>query len=1110
MELVQNRAARDRSVGLRFRSRRSALLSSVFLGIGAVSIGSATFANDAAIGGVDCPACVLGSGQISAPGGFSDVDVNVDTAAIGTTGTPAAGVGVYAYTTEDINVTATQDITSTDRAIWLDSNSVTAGQGAINVISSGALTSTVSLGVEILQPAAEVLLDGLGTGTITGATEGVAVLGYLPGGTQEIRGFEAITGGTTSIYVLSLGADVSVQDTDQVGDTTSIGDGIFIDALGGNINIGDTVALGSVQGGDDGLELYTSGAGTMAVTVGDVTGADWGIYAIGADGDVGIAVTGAAEGTGDVGIEARTTTGRITIDADDVTGGTWGIYTRSTTGDNEITVSGDVSGGTAMAIDTIATSGNITIDGSGTATATAGDVGIWAGTTADGNVTVQDFDTVSSVDTGVYAYSAGGDISITGVGTGGGITSTTLDGIYATGQTSGGNVTISGNGAITAAEDGIEAAAVGAGTMTIEISDDVNAGAFGIYARSVDGDLTLDVASGATVSSTGVTGIDATASGAGATTIDVAADAVVEGGAFGLVTGTLATVENAGTIRTIGDTGAADNAGTGIGLWSWTGTTEFNNSGELLGQIHSDGGGVTFNNAVDGVWYAGTGVHEFHALADAVNNAGTLLIRDGVTAFDGLETFLTTDGGHLDMTYSAAATETLQVRNFSTNAGALLSFDFDAGANNNGGLGHDNSDDGLGTADTVWVTGTAAPDAGTLVSVTHVNGDPTGLAGSVALVYSGVNLDAPDPGDSIVASEFYGFATPQSFAATAFHLVDDGQGGLFYQWAPNLTTATLGAYSGGDLAGGKATAASNVASATAGFAGLGGMGSFGGGATGAIADSAASSARSGGTRDQACQNGQSSRFWTYADATSTSGSGFSGDSHGVTFGYEHDLGEVTGQSCGQLVGGVFASMGRANLASGTGASKSSNVTTGAYLRYASTEGLYASGVVAVSHAKTDLSNAVFGSTATQDSVGYAGIASLGYVMPITSAGSIDWRTSLSYGVVNGDPFTDSAGIEVDDTSSKMTTAGVSVTYRHQFDEATSGFVGVGASWAEVTRETTAFGVTVGGRSTAPTGTLAIGVSSALSERAHFDMSVQGSLSDGTSSLGGRIGIRMTF
>lgn len=1094
---------------VRGRTLRGVLLSSAFYGIGMGSFGGMAYANDASIGGVDCPACIAASGLISVPGAFSEVEINVDTAPIGAPGTPALGVGVYAYSTEEITVTAAQDITTTDRTIWLDSNSVVAGQGAITVTSSGVLTSTLSRGVEILQPAAEVLLDGQGTGAISGATDGVAFLGYLDGGTQEIRDFESIVGGTNSIYVLSLGADVSIQNIAQVGDAASAVDGIFIDALGGNIGIGDEAALGSVQGGDDGFELYTTGTGTITVNAGDVTGADWGIYAIGTEGDADITVTGAVEGTNFVGIETRTTTGDITINAADVTGGTWGIYTRSTEGDNAITVTGDVAGGSAMAIDTITTVGNVSIDGSGTATATAGDVGIWAGTTAGGSVTIQDFDTVTSVDTGLFTYSAGGDITITGVGTGGGITSTTLDGIYASTQSGDGNVVITGNGQITAADDGIETYSFGMGTMTVGADADISAVDFGIYSRSVDGDLVLTVAEGTTVSATTTTGIDATASGAGVTTIDVAADAVVEGGAFGLVTGRLANVTNAGTIQTIGDTGAADDAGTGIGLWSWTGTTAFDNSGDVLGQIHSDDGGVAFNNTADGNWYAGTGTHEFFAAADAVNNAGTIFVREGLTTFSGLETFENMDGGHVDLSYSAAATDTLTVLNLASREGSRFSFDFDAMAANNAGLGFDDSSDALGTADTIVVTGTANPETGTLVNVNHVNGAPEGLTGSVALIYTGTDLDAPDPGDQVAFSDFYAFDTALTFTTTAYHLVDDGSGGLYYQWTPNLTSATLGAYAGGDMSDPDA-ADTGIAAAGASFAGLGGLGATGGGVSAAIADRAASAARRGGTADVACQKDRQSNVWVQADGATTSGRNHDGNSVSTTFGYEHDLGEATGQACGQLVGGFFAGVGKTSLSWGTGASDGTNAMAGAYLRYASPKGLYASGMIAATWSETDLENGIFGSTATQSAVGYAGLASIGYVMPVGTAGSLDLRADLSSGVVDGGSFTDSAGIEVNDMQSGITTAGLSAAYWHQFDDASEGFIKAGVRWTEASREVTSFGVSIDGTSSATVGLLAAGISTAVSEQSTLDMAIQGTFTGTSSSLGGSIRFNLVF
>lgn len=177
------------------------------------------------------------------------------------------------------------------------------------------------------------------------------------------------------------------------------------------------------------------------------------------------------------------------------------------------------------------------------------------------------------------------------------------------------------------------------------------------------------------------------------------------------------------------------------------------------------------------------------------------------------------------------------------------------------------------------------------------------------------------------------------------------------------------------------------------------------------------------------------------------------------------------------------------------------MTAGAYLRYAAPTGFYASGVVAVSWAKSDLSNGIFGSTAIQKSVGYAGLGAIGYVTPVSAAGSIDFRVGLSHGVVNGGSFTDSVGIEVDDTKSQLTTAGVSVAYWHQLDEVNRGFIRAGVNWMQAKREVTAFGITVDGTSTATIGTISAGVSSALSGRSSLDMSIHGAFADKTSSIG---------
>lgn len=1064
MSVMKSKEAKKSTA--RRRSAKGMLLSSVCLGVGLASVGIVARANDAAIGGTNCPACINSNGQISVPGGFSPVDINVDTSPIGSSAAPVSGVGVYAFSTEDMTVTATQDITTTDRTIWLDSNSVTAGEGPITVRSSGTLTSTAFTGVEILQPYADVLLDGEGTGAISGFGTGVAVFGWADGGAIEIRDFASISGGGTSIYVDSNDADVSIQGIGQVGDVSSTLDGVYVDALfGGNINIGGETAVGSVQGGDDGMELYTSGDGTTTVSVaGDVTGNDFGIYTRGERGDIDIAIDG-----------------------------------------------GIVEGTLTSGIDAIAVSGSISATGSNGAALVGEDRGIRA-ETEGADITISGFDSISSAVTAVEVFSFGGDISITGNGLEGGITGTGVDGILASGEATGGDVLISGNGAILGGDDGIEAYAFGDGAMTIETENDVTGNDFGIYARSGDSNTQITVSDG-TVSGVLTTGIDAFATGSGSTTIDIASGATSQGALFGVVAGSAAgapaaTVNNAGLIRDSEDTGGAETAG-GDAYWSWTGSTVLNNTGNIVGAVHSDGTAFALNNLDGGNWYASTGDNVFDSASDSLNNAGNIYIREGVTSFSGLENFTNQSGGQTNLSYGTMATDTLNVLNISSEAGSIYAFDFDASATNGAGAGYDDASDGLGTADTIVVTGTATSEAGTSVNVNHLAGDATSLTGSVALIYTGVNMDAPDPGTAIASSSTYSFGLPQSFTSTAYYLVDDGNGGLYYQWAPNLTTATLGAYGGGDMSdtGG---AEAGIASASASFSSIGGVGLSGGGLSVAVADRAAASARSTGNTDPACKSERASNMWNQSGGSNTSGSGHSGNSFNVSFGYEQDLGDTANLSCGQLVAGIFAGIGNSSLAWSGGSSDTSSNSLGAYLRYTNSDGFYASGLAAVVWSDADMSNTIFESTASQKSVGYAAQASAGYVTSIGKSGSLDWRADLSYGLADGGAFTDSAGIEVNDTQSTTLTGGLSVAYQHQFNDASQGFIRAGIRRAKADREVTAFGVKVGGAQNATVGTLAAGFSSKLSENSSLDMAIHGSFGDSSDTIGASVGLNISF
>lgn len=1036
---------------------RKELLGSVAMGIGLISWAGSAPANEVAVGGVDMSASYVdaGSGRVLVTNDTNSIDVTVGTA-IGSTSAPHVGDAVSVWSDEQVTVTSSADLIATGQAIWVDSGASIADPKDVLITSKGLAFSRDGSGIGAIDVYGQLSIDGGGTGAIDGNITGIYVAGGSPN--LDIRDFTSIIGNGRSIYIDSNDGDVSIQGIGQIGDANSADDGIYADAIiGGNINIG---GIGSVTGGDDGIEAYTSGAGTTTISVGDVTGSDMGIYARGQTGDMAITVTGAAKGTNTSAIDAYTTTG------------------------------------------------NITIDGSGAATATGDDRAIRA--EADGgDVTVSDFATVTATGIAIEAFSAGGEISITGMGTTGGITSTAEDGIHANGEASGGNVLISGNGAITAGDDGIEAYAAGNGTMTIGVDNDVTANEFGIYARSVDGDFNLAVASYVTVSAAATTGIDALATGTGTTNIDIASGATVEGAGWGVVTGNNATLTNAGTIRTIGDTGAAANTGLGDAIWNWTGSTTFNNDGMLLGQVHTGGTGIAFNNNASGTWIAGTSDSGFGGTADAILNSGTILIRSGSTGFVGLENFSNLSGGVIDLSYGDAATDNLTVQNFTSASGSRLRFNFDSTGANSSGTGFDNSEDGLGTADTIVVTGTASPSAGTLVDVAATGGKPNALTGSVSLIYTGADLAAPTAGATIVDSAYYSFGvTTLEDAAVAYHLVDDAAGGLYLQWVPNITTTTLGGYAGGDLSGTGGTAGGSTVLAEASMVAAGPLGVMDQGVGRAIADTAAFGALS---QAYDCTGGGTTHnIWPRIEGTRFSGTGISGDSTGLSVGLEQDLSEMFGTECGRIAGGAFIGVGQSASAWATGSSASDDTYAGAYLRYTAPDGLYLTALGTIGQSDADLTNNIFASTAVQHSRGWSASLSFGKVLAAGSKGHIDLRAFAGVAATSGDGFTDSSGLTIDSTQNRMTSAGINLGYLHDFNANTHGFARIGAKWTQVDRDVTTYGATTSGSVSAPLFTVSTGLNTNLNDNTRFDAGIAGTFGDGVNSINANMRLVFEF
>ena len=1005
----------------------------------------------------DGDASIQGIGQIgdsasTEDGIYADVTNggNLDIGGTSAIGSITGGDdGVEAYTNGTGTMTiAVGDVTGADAGIYARTEA-----GDLSISATGDIVADGWGAIDaIATTTGNVDINGNGTATATGDDFGFWA--ETNGGDMNLEGFGTVTATGTAVIGFSGGGDLTISDMGNVGGLTSdTGDGIYADGEGGNVSLTN---LGTISAGDDGVEAYTNGTGTMTIAAGDVTGADA------------------------------------------------GIYTRTDAGDLSISATGDIVADGWGAIDAIATTtGNVDINGNGTATATGDDFGFWAETNG-GDMNLEGFGTVTATGTAVIGFSGGGDLTISDMGNVGGLTSDTGDGIYADGE--GGNVSLTNLGTISAGDGaGIESYTNGTGTMTIEAGSNITGSDYGIYSRSEDGAMDITIASDVAVTGTATTGIDAAATGTGTTSITVDSGATVEGGGWGLVTGGAASVVNSGIIRTIGDTGEATDTGLGDALWSWTGTTSVSNDGDILGQIHSDDIGLSLANNAGGTWVAGTGDNTFDGLSDEIQNAGTILIRDGATTFVGLETFNTLSGGVVDLTYGAAATDSLTVLNLSSAAGAAYSFDFDATAANNSGTGFDNSENSLGTADTIVVDGTATPEAGTLVNVNSLAGDPTALTGSVSLIYTGTDLAAPDAGANIVASSFYSFGTTNAAdAATAYYLVDDGAGGVYLQWAPNLTTATMGGYSGGDLSG--AGTEGGTATAAAGFAWAGPLGAMDKGVSGSVADAAAASAR----HPVADCEGNKTRIWGELDGARLSGSGISGHSAGINVGVDQDLSELANTECGRLVGGAFIGVGRSTASWSTGNSSSDNKQAGVYLRYTAPSGFYTSAVGTYGWSDTDLANAVFASTATQKSHGWSAVLNAGQIFSLGAKDHLDLRAFAGHARSTGDGFTDSAGIVVDGTKARMTTLGISLGYQHDISPDWQAEVRGGAKWSDVTRDTTAFGVTSSGSVNAPSYTLSAAINGRVDENTNLKVGVAGEFGDGVRSLGGSLHLEFRF
>jgi hypothetical protein len=1039
------------------------------------------------------------------------------------------------------NINASSVTGTTGYGIWTANttgNQAISTTGAITGLSSGEYLNSVT---------GNIVANGNGTSTATGT--GAVSTGITAGtsGTMTVQNYAGITGNTTGAWLVGSTGAANVTNNGPITGTTS--NGTLIATTTGAINVnangpitggiygvqsasvtGDisTSNNGAILGGTSGVYLATAGAGTLTTNNNaSITGTSvYGVYGTAA-GAISTNNNGAITG-GNTGVSVASITGPVTVTGNGPVTGTagYGVYGLSTSGSITVDSNGPVAG--AVTGVQLATTGAISVSSNTSVRGANGIITVGGDTVVNNNGPI-----TGTGGVGVYTTTTVGTQSINGNGA---ITGSSLQGIAATSTTGAigvGNTAF--NGVVTGATNGIQALS-STGNVAVSTNSNVTGtGNIGIY-TSTAGNTVNNITAGNVTG--GIWGMDTLAQGTGNITNNIAAGSIVQGGVTGLVEGTISgtsTTNNLGIIRSTTDTGAANTIG-GSGIITVAGTNIINNPGQIVGRVDTAGLATTINNT--GVWTPSANGNSFGSLNDTVNNAGLINVRAGSTTFAGLEALNNQTGGVINMAYSSAPTDNLTVLNLSPRAGSVFNFNFDATAANNAALGFDNTGNGKGTADTIFVAGTSAPTGVSVVNLTNV-GTPASLTGSVALIYTGINLVAPAAGATIVSSTNYTFGTGDpSTGATKYYLVDDGKGGLYLQWAPNTNASTLGGFGGAIGAGGSkapggagssiASAIGGAASSSAGVGGVGlGGGPTGGGVAGRIGDIAAAGASSGGGTSVGPSGGSMKDGGGVADTTSycrerryawgqveADRTGYNGGGEGksenIAAGGEADIGQSLGFSCNRLAIGMFGFGGNSRTTLTASSNKTESGGIGGYVRAGSGNGFYGSLMGAASWAEANLTNIALGSSASKDSKALTGAASLGYLMKLRPTTAVDVRGFASYNRDKSNGFTDTVGITVTDTRDSILTYGASIGLHQSFNPNLHGFVRGGVKWANLDSSITSFGNTftgtVKGRSTA----LEAGLIGNLGRNVELGVSGFGTHSDGSHGFGGKAQIGVKF
>ncbi|WP_065092054.1 MULTISPECIES: autotransporter domain-containing protein [unclassified Rhizobium] len=454
--------------------------------------------------------------------------------------------------------------------------------------------------------------------------------------------------------------------------TATTGQGLFALTTGGDLTVtaGDVTSTGNTA--IDAQQTKMAATGAVAVTAGNVSGTT-GIAATNSGtGATSITTTGTVVGTMAEGIKVI---GNGAVDiavAGTVTGASRGLSLiggSSGSGDISVTGTGGFVGQTGDAANIRNNgSGTTTVNISGASSSTSGEGIVVRDTTAGGNISVttgavtaltagkDGIDVQAQSLTGNVTVVANGDIAAGNAGIVGAIMQAGASG----------NLDVTANGAIDA-RFGIDADNFGSGSTTVKTVGPVTAtSGNGLFARTTGGNVTVtagDVSStgdtaivarqtkaagtGAVVVTagnvSGTTGIEATNSGAGTTSVTAtgtvvgtlgegieatgngAVNVTVAGTVTGLTRG-LSLVGGSGSIAVLssGTIGNISGLSSHAAISAGGGAVMLTNGGSIIGTVDFGAAADTFANS--GTWRMAGGTSDFGGGGDTLRNAASGVI----------------------------------------------------------------------------------------------------------------------------------------------------------------------------------------------------------------------------------------------------------------------------------------------------------------------------------------------------------------------------------------------------------------------------------------------------------------------------------------------------